>query len=508
MVRGIDTDKRVSPRSVDEATGATVAMDKHLVGGILWTAAAKWSSQLFTWGALIIVARFLAPADLGVVGMAAVYLGTARIVSEFGFGSAVITLRDLKVDEIAQINSFAVLLGIAGAALTCAVAWPLGAFFHSPPLPMVLVVMSTTILAAGIQTVPFSLLQRELRFKYLSVGQSATALAQAVCTLVLAILGWGYWAMVAGNVLGAVTFAGLIATRRPGGFKWPRFASVKHALTFSWQVLVAQLSWNFYTDADFLVAGRVLGANPLGAYTLGWNLATVPVEKITTLVGQVTPAVFSASQTDLASLRRYVLGLTEGLSVITFPMAMGLMITAPDLVPVVFGKSWLATVAPLQALAFFASARSISALLGPLLIVLRETRFIMWTNVAAAVLMPTAFYVGSHWGPAGIAWGWVVAYPVIMLCLYRRAFRKVGMPRGAYLRILLPALTGTVAMLAGVWLLNRFLAAAWAPPLRLGADIVVGAAIYCAILALLYPDRIRALINLYRGLRATSAAAV
>lgn len=82
------------------------------------------------------------------------------------------------------------------------------------------------------------------------------------------------------------------------------------------------------------------------------------------------------------------------------------------------------------------------------------------------------------------------------------------MPRGAYLRILLPALTGTVAMLAGVWLLNRFLAAAWAPPLRLGADIVVGAAIYCAILALLYPDRIRALINLYRGLRATSAAAV
>jgi O-antigen/teichoic acid export membrane protein len=305
-----------------------------------------------------------------------------------------------------------------------------------------------------------------------------------------------------------VAFAGLIATRRPGGFKRPRFAAVRHALAFSWQVLVAQLSWNFYTDADFLVAGRVLGANPLGAYTLGWNLATVPVEKITTLVGQVTPAVFSASQTDVAGLRRYVLGLTEGLSVITFPMAMGLMITAPDLVPVLFGKNWLATVAPLQALAFFASARSISALLGPLLIVLRETRFIMWTNVAAAVLMPTAFYIGSHWGPAGIAWGWVAAYPAIMLCLYRRAFLKVGMPRGAYLRILLPAFSGTAGMLAGLWLLNRFLAAGWSPPLRLCADIVGGAAIYCAILALLYPDRIRALINLYRGLRPPSAVAV
>ena len=61
---------------------------------------------------------------------------------------------------------------------------------------------------------------------------------------------------------------------------------------------MARLSWTLYSDADFLVAGRVLGASALGAYTFAWNLATLPVEKVTALVGQVTPAFFSANQAD------------------------------------------------------------------------------------------------------------------------------------------------------------------------------------------------------------------
>ena len=106
-------------------------MDKHLVGGIAWTAAAKWSSQILTWVCLLIVARILLPSDFGIVSVAGVYLGLVAIFSEFGFGSAVITLRDLTPDEIAQINTFSVISGMLGFLVSCALAIPIGWFFRS-----------------------------------------------------------------------------------------------------------------------------------------------------------------------------------------------------------------------------------------------------------------------------------------------------------------------------------------------------------------------------------------
>lgn len=483
-------------------------MDKHLVGGIFWTATAKWSTQVVSWGSLAVVARFVSPADFGLVGMAAVYLEIAKTVSQFGFGSAAITLRDLTDCEIRQINAFAVLASGVMVALSCALAVPLGTFFHSPGLPPVVVVMSITMLMAGFQTIPSSLLQREFRFKLLSATQTAAALIQAVCTLVLACLGYGYWALVTGSVIAAIISAALPAYYAPRGFSWPRSKSIHHALRFSWEVLAAHLSWSFYTNADFLIAGRLLGAGVLGEYGLAQNMATMPVEKVTALVGQVTPAVFSARQTDNAELRRYLLLLTEGLSVITFPMGIGLALTAPEFVPLVFGKAWMGAIVPLQILIFFGCARSVSAVIGPLLTAMRDTRYVMLNNLTAAIFMPVAFYVGSHWGAAGIAAAWVIAYPFILYSMYGRAFRKIGMSARGYFKALGPALSGVIIMAVAVELLRVSILRGRPLAVRLSVEIVMGAVCYLIALLVLHGDRVRKVIHWYRLLRAPVSPAM
>src|SRR5579862_4765562 len=221
-------------------------MDQHLVRGILWTAAARWSSQIVSWGSLVVITRFVSPSDFGLVAMANLYLQFARIVSYIGFGSAAITLRDLAEQEIRQINMFCVLAAIVMFLLSCAVARPLGAFFRSPHLPAVVAVMSVTVLVAGVQTIPSSLLQRQFRFKLLSWIQGASTLVQALITLVLACLGYGYWALVDGIVVGAVLSAAVLVCYAPRGFARPRLNSIHHALKFSWEVLVSYLSWAFY----------------------------------------------------------------------------------------------------------------------------------------------------------------------------------------------------------------------------------------------------------------------
>src|SRR5260370_41786796 len=110
-------------------------LDGTLVRGLAWTVGVKWAAQLIAWASTLIVARLLTPDDYGLVGMATVLLGLANLISEFGVGTTVITLRDLSEHEIAQLNGFAILLGQAAFVLSCLAAVPLGIFFKSPRLP-------------------------------------------------------------------------------------------------------------------------------------------------------------------------------------------------------------------------------------------------------------------------------------------------------------------------------------------------------------------------------------
>jgi O-antigen/teichoic acid export membrane protein len=200
--------------------------------------------------------------------------------------------------------------------------------------------------------------------------------------------------------------------------------------------------------------------------------------------------------------------LTEGLSVVTFPMGIGLALTAPDFVPLVFGKAWIPAIVPLQILIFFGCARSVSAVLGPLLTAMRDTWYVMLNNLTAAAFMPVAFYVGSRWGAPGIAAAWVVAYPFILYSMYGRAFRMIGLSARAYFKALAPAISGVAVMALVVELLRIFVLRGRALGICVGVEIVLGAASYVAALLVLHADRVRTVSQWYRRLRAGGSPAI
>jgi len=469
------------------------ALDRALLRGVAWTAAAKWASQGLSWVSWLIVARLLTPEDYGLVGMAAVYLGLITLLSEFGLGAAVLAVRELSVEQLNQLNGLAVLLGLASLLASCIVAIPLGRFFHAPQLPLVVVAMSTTFVITSFKTVPLALLQRDLRFKALAFIDLSQALVLAIGMVGFAVAGFRYWTLVCGGVLSALISTGAILRLRHAPFAWPRRKSLKPAITLSSNVLISRLCWYTSSNADFLVAGRILGKAALGFYNVGWTLANVPVDKVTALVGQVTPAVFSAVQTEPAALRRYLLRITEGIALVTFPLGLGLALVAQDFVLVLLGPKWSATIAPLRLLAAYAAFRSIIPLLPTVLHTIRDTRFEMWNMVAAAVVMPTSFYFcGQRWGTVGLAMAWVLMDPFFAFMLYWRTFSKIELSPRAYFRALWPALSGSALMAAAVFAVGRFSGGEWTAGFRLAAQIGAGAITYGLAYVVLHRERFQA----------------
>jgi PST family polysaccharide transporter len=503
----------VDPTLPAPASGAAVPgareLDRSLVRGIAWTGGMRWATQLLAWASTLVVARLLAPSDYGLVGMAMVYIGLVQLVNEFGIGVAIVQRRGLTEEQVARLGGLALLVGGGFVTVSIAASSLVARAFGEPAVRAIVVVSSLTFLTGALQVVPRALLARDLDFRRVAWADGVEALVTTAVTLTLAALGAGYWALVLGPLAGRSTSACLLNIWRAHRLAWPfPFGTIAGAVTFGWQVVVASVAWYLYNNADFAVVGRVLGAAALGAYTLGWNVAGIPVERVSALLGAVTPAVFSAVQHDQSALQRYLRSLTQGLSLVTFPAAVGIALTADQFVLAVLGARWRPAILPLQLLALSAALRSVSTLLPQVAVATGHARRNMQLTILVALILPGLFWAGTHWGTGGVAAAWLVGHPTLAMPLY--LFHALAITRLAfrdYLRSLAPAAGATLVMAAGVLGLRWMLPASWPGPVQLGCEIALGVGIYGAVLYGTSGTRVRALWAMFRDLRSQSGEA-
>jgi polysaccharide transporter, PST family len=397
------------------------------------------------------------------------------------------------------------LSALAGFAFSVALAIPIGKFFRAPQLPLVVIVMSTAFLISAFSVVPNALLRKELRFKTLAIIEGLQGVVQAISTLILASLGFGYWALVLGNLSFSLAATILTLSWKRQRFAWPHLPMIRNVLVFGWHVFVGRAAFSLYSDCDFIIAGRVLGEAPLGTYTLAWTLVNSPLEKLTTMVTRVTPSIFAAVQTDYTALRRYLRNITGALSLVIFPTVLGMALVANDFVRFALGQKWMGVVLPLELLAFHALFRSNVILLSPLLNAIGEQRFTMWNSILTLAVLTPSFYIGSHWGTAGIASMWVSVYPLVALPLFWRLFRRIKMSVREYIGALWPAVSSCILMAIGVEIVKRLRGPRWPGYLDLLLDVLVGVLVYVLALALMHREHLRVYIGSIRRLQGRAA---
>ena len=482
-------------------------LDRALTRGVAWMGLTKWSTQIVSWATTLVVVGLLTPADFGILGMATILLGVMTVLSEFGIDAAVITLRDLSAEALRQLNTLSVLFGFSCGLLACALAPLMAWFFRTPELSWVVIAMSGTFVVSGFRVVPQALLQKHLRFRGLAMAEAGQALLTSGATVLFAWLGYRYWSLVIGGLLGSMVITGLILAQSRCAFAWPRRRETGAALKFSRHTILARLAWYGYDNADFLVAGRVLGRDALGAYTVAWQLATAVIQRITSLIARVTPAVLSAAQRDPAALRRYLFAVTETIALFTMPATVGLALVAPDLVRLALGSRWESAIVPLQLLSLYATVRSVTPFLSQVLAVTGDMHRVMRINLWGLLVLPPVFLFASRWGVGGIAAAWIVAHPlVIAVPAAAIVFRRLGVTTRDYVATLLPAATAVGVMSMGVLAARLVRPESMGPVVGLVLDVLVGAVCYIGALLLLHRERIRRVWRFARSNFARSPA--
>ncbi|MGH7532830.1 MAG: polysaccharide biosynthesis C-terminal domain-containing protein, partial [Gemmatimonadales bacterium] len=218
------------------------------------------------------------------------------------------------------------------------------------------------------------------------------------------------------------------------------------------------------------------------------------------------PAFFAAVQGDRAKLRRYLCSLTEGIALVSFPVCIGLAVTAGGFVRLALGPRWLPAILPLRLLAIYAAFRSVVALTSQVLIYTGHAKRNMQFSILAVVVLPATFLLGTHWGTAGVALGWVTVYPILIMTTFvRRALAVIEISWSEYLRSLRPAATATAVMALVVEALHLGLPHTLPLILRVGAQVLGGALTYWAIVWGRYRQRALGMLAMLRSNRGASA---
>jgi len=481
-----------------------LALDRELVSGIAWTAVLRWSAHLISWVGTAVAARLLAPSDYGIMSMAMLAVGLVRMVDDIGLDAVLVQDRGIMGDSKARLAGLAILIGATASASMVLLAHPIAAFFREPQVASAVSVLGTLTLIEALQVIPRAGLQRALEYRRLAWAQLIQVLATQSVVVVAAYLGWHHWALVSGTLAGAGVVTLLLMAWHPYAVRWPgAMMELAMPLIQGWRILASRVAWYVYSSADQTIVGRVLGKEALGAYSFATSLSTTITLEISSVVIRVVPGVFSSVQDRPNELRRYYLILTELLTYLTLPVSFGLAVTADIVVRTVLGPQWDAVVVPLQLLSFYAAFYSCQVLNTHVLLWTGQFRANMWLNALAALLLPVAFYIGAQGGLPGVAWSWVIAFPLANIPAFVIAFRTIRIGFGTWCSAIWPAAGACLAMYVAVLALRGALTDATPLPVQAALSVATGGLVYAAVLWAFFRRRVMAVVEFLRLTRGT-----
>ncbi len=437
-------------------------------------------------GALLYIplARLLERADFGLFAEATLVYSGITLAVELSLIRALVRTPGDR-DELAQATLWlSVLVGIIGALLCGLSGLPMALIFNEPKLVGLLALLAPAVLAVALGSVPHALLSRELDFRRKMLPETISVGVGAVIAVGAALLGAGVYSLVIYplcRVTVNTIVAWLVVAWRPTR-RAPQWATMRRLLAFGLPASGGELALYARFNVDYAIAGRLLGSDALGVYSLAWSAADRPALFINSFFGNVGYATFARlkqQEQHFAQLRQIYLSATRLIATIALPLFLGATLVRQELVTVVFGSKWAGTIEPLLPLFILQALWVIFYPSVSLVLAFGQSRTYIAINSASLVLTIVAVLIGANYGILGVSWAMLGAVGLTSLVWGALAWRLLRPePSALWETLKIPFLLAATTLLATA--LMQWLTAMLGLPgiVRLGAAILTAAFVF------------------------------
>jgi len=465
--------------------------DSHQVHlGIKWIGASMAFSQLVRFLTTVVLARLLVPEVFGLVAMAHVAIQLISVIREVGVGSAYIQRQDRGSEDVAAANTTFIMslaINISLFVLAWLAAPLIVRFFETGELLAVLRAMFLLFLIDAFDTTPTMILQKRLEFDKTALAEIVSSGLNAVVAIGLAAAGYGVWSLVAGQLSARLARTCLVFAL--SGFR-PRLQfdrTIAHQLfaygRYLWAFAVLSAVGG---SLDRLILGRWLGASSLGVYSMAQNLSNLPATHISQLVNVITFPSFARVQHDHAELRDLLHKTIRHVTMLSVPLAFGMLAVAHDFILTVYGEKWRAAIPIVQVLAFYGMSLSVASITGPILKAIGKPQILLYSSLLHHTLLAVLLFALARHGAVAIAYAVLIPMLVSAVLAYGLIVFYISFPLRELLAPLVRTGAPAFAMYLVVKAFDARFDAAFAPPIPVSllASVAVGGAVYLMLSAL------------------------
>lgn len=373
-----------------------------------------------------ILMRMLGPEAFGLVAMAMSVIIAFAVLAESGIGMSLVSDRTFSKERISAALMLALVLGLVLAAVALALTPAIVYFYQDSRVAAPWMAACVLVVLSSVASVPMSLAQRAERFALIAGVPLLISVASGALAIGLAYVYATFWPLVIRHAAArALTFAAYWWALQPQLGR-PARADFVEVLRFSRGVVGFGLLNCVNRNIDKILIGRFLGVHELGLYVFAYNVLAVPLGELGRLAQTIAYPKLSRYA---PNWQRVGAALGSGVADITSfvtPFCLGLAVTAPDVIPVVFGPVWTDAVVPFRVLALLAIYQIPFACLGLAYTVSRRTDSMMTWALFATPPTVLSFIIGLKWGIAGVTVAYAITSLLLAVPMVRYAARTLG----------------------------------------------------------------------------------
>lgn len=316
--------------------------NKKILVNFIWRFAERCGAQLVTFIVSIVLARILAPEDYGTIALITVFTTILQVFVDSGLGTALIQKKNADDMDFSSVFYFNFIVCIILYICMFFSAPFISKFYNDNSLTPVIRVISLTIVISGVKGIQQAYVSKYMMFKRFFFSTIGGTIFSAILGIILAYEGCGVWALVAqqlSNTAIDTLILWLTVKWRPKRiFSWKRLVAL---LSFGWKLLLSSLLDTCYSNLRNLIIGKLYSSADLAFYNQGDKFPKVIVTNVNTSIDSVLLPTMSGAQDNRERVKNMTRRAIKTSTYIMAPFMMGLAFCAEPIVRLVLTDKWL-----------------------------------------------------------------------------------------------------------------------------------------------------------------------
>lgn len=322
-----------------------INLNKKMYNATKWSTLAEIIAKVIVPITNMVLARILSPEAFGVIATITMITSFGDMITDAGFQKYLIQQDFKNKKNLYEYANVAFIVNLTISLfmwiIICIFRKKISMILGSNNLQIALCISTLQLPITAFSSIQMALYKKELEFKTLFLRRIISILMPFFITIPLAIIGFDYWSLIIGNLVG-IGFNAIVLTVKS---EWKpnlffKISILRDMLNFSVWSLIESITVWLSTYIDTIIIGNMLSEYYLGIYKSSVNMINSIMGIVTMAITPVLISGLSKVKSDKKEYNNLLFKTQSILAWLVFPLGLGIFVYRNLAVNILFGNKW------------------------------------------------------------------------------------------------------------------------------------------------------------------------